>query len=673
MAPRQTQVKAGKEADALRLAAHALDTGPDNVLLTPAGDGLWSATLRNADADVEIHVSEDEMTAKVARYLPAVGQGAALGVERLAARLEQSGVRLPAAAKAVETLFARLRQGREIAGLVLVRGIEPVPGQPGTVKLHGDLRQPVFPGDVFATLIPPEDPQPGRTVTDREVLSAKAPGGAPFPPTLRRGCALTKDGAAICAEVYGLIQQKTNWIAVEPLCQVAADRMEVRGTIFPVAFGGRSVDVAMWSEALAAMAIRAPLEAVSLEAALGEARATGWPQENVLLGRGTPPVDGENGRFELLVETSQSVGTVREDGTMDFRERGTVHNVQAGAVLGRITPPGKGVPGTDVLGRALPARDGLPAVVAAGENVEMTADGKEFRSRIDGMVLFQNSVLAVTDIFEIRGDIDFATGNIHADKGSILIEGTVRSGFSVVAPGNVVVKEAIEGATVRAGGNVEVHRGLVMDGGGRIQAGGSVSAHFALQAQIQAGGEVIVDNDLTNCQVLARGRIVAVNGKGRIQGGTLRCGRGLEANEIGSELGVETVIVVGLEPEGHEELLAERAGLVIMVRKIDVALGAGDPRSILLRTAKAKRPAVAQLIKARIAARERIEVIDLDLEKQRQSLKQQAAARVVVRQVIHVGVTVTIAGSQLAVDHPLHACQLHYDPAADRIQIGPLA
>ncbi len=634
------------------------------------------------DTGLDLTISDNGMEVIVTGYTPPASTARKLSPEIIRQQLKATGIVLEPDSAALDRVIRMTQTNQNVCGMVIVRGQEPDPGKNGFIEPRGDLHSPVFPGDIFADIVPPQAPMPGKTVTGEEIIPSESDRAIPANPALKGECEITDDNAHIRALGYGLASIAGNKVTHEPLLKISRDRMEVTAPVFAHAFDGRETQPEYLRNALTAKGIKAELCEDEVNTALATIRETGKPVEGVLLCRGRPPVDGEDGRLELVVKTEKSVGAQRDDGTVDFHERDTVHNVKAGSILGRTIRPTRGTPGIDVFGNPIPAREGSPITISAGQNVEVSADGMEFMATIDGVVLMADNTLAVTDILEIAKDVDFATGNIHTENGSVMIGGSVRSGFEVTAAGNITVREAIENAVVQAGGDISVGRGIVMheegqydDTGhvdGSLKAGGNVYAHYAQNAKIEAGGDVVIENDLTNCEVLARGRVVATRGKGKIQGGTIRCGRGVEANEIGSDLGVMTAIIIGLESEKHTGLSKEQEKLEAMIHKIDLVLGTGDAREILVRTPKPKRQAVAKLLKARIGARERLAEIDVIFAEERKQRKEQARARVKVVRAIHPGVKLEIAGCQYEVEHALSACQFYFDSKEDKIQIAPL-
>ena len=134
-------------------------------------------------------------------------------------------------------------------------------------------------------------------------------------------------------------------------------------------------------------------------------------------------------------------------------------------------------------------------------------------------------------------------------------------------------------------------------------------------AQIEAGGDVDIANDITNCDVHADGKLIASRGKGHILGGEIITGKGMEVNEIGSELGVQTTVSVRIEHAEDEGLRQQRVKVKQAIRKIDEAMGSDSPNEILLRTKPEKRAAVAEILKHRITLVKRRKAISEQLNR----------------------------------------------------------
>jgi len=392
----------------------------------------------------------------------------------------------------------------------------------------------------------------------------------------------------------------------------------------------------------------------------------------LVIARAIAPKHGRDGEFQPTFESGKSVGSQNEEGRIDFYERNVAVSVKEGDVLGHVIPAEKGEDGRDVRGNPIRARDGEPAGVVAGINVETSADGLEFRAARDGVVVFDGKRLSVSDSFEIRGDIDFDCGNIRLPHGAVTVRGTVRSGFTVTCGHKLTVRGTIEDAHIEVGGDVEVGRGIVMRGTGKLKAGGSVTARFGENAHIEAGGDVIIRNELSNCHVVAHGRINVTSGKGRIQGGSMRCAGGVEANQLGSPLALPTFITVG--PVGHDirKLEQERQELSDMLDRIRSVVGQGTDQDVLARMPPGRQSSVEELLGARNRARLRLRELENSLTRARVGAKRAANACVKVHKTAFPGTVINIAGCTLKLTEPVHSSTFYYDPDGQSIAVRPL-
>ena len=61
-----------------------------------------------------------------------------------------------------------------------------------------------------------------------------------------------------------------------------------------------------------------------------------------VLAKGRPPVHGEDAHFDPAYDAEQKPGRVREDGSIDFRQRNIIIGVAENDFLGEFTPETKG-------------------------------------------------------------------------------------------------------------------------------------------------------------------------------------------------------------------------------------------------------------------------------------------------------------------------------------------
>ena len=107
---------------------------------------------------------------------------------------------------------------------------------------------------------------------------------------------------------------------------------------------------------------------------------------------------------------------------------------------------------------------------------------------VDGHVSLVDDKVFVSDVYSVE-DVSTATGNIDY-QGDVEVKGNVCENFSVKTRGNVFVQGVVEGATIEAGGNIVIARGMHGQNKGKLKAGGNVIAKFISAAQVETGGYV---------------------------------------------------------------------------------------------------------------------------------------------------------------------------------------
>lgn len=380
-----------------------------------------------------------------------------------------------------------------------------------------------------------------------------------------------------------------------------------------------------------------------IEAALRVCEERSALPRPICIANGTPPVPGRDARIEIESEPEKIIGTLEQSvDQIDFHERQVVKNVRAGQRIAMWLPATSGVPGRRVDGAELLAVDGKETTPVARENViatELEEGGIAFVAAIDGMLQVRpGNELAVLDLMEVPGDVDYDTGNIDAD-GSVLVQGTVRSEFRVTAKHDITVRESVEDATVFAGDVVFIEKGIFGGEHGRVSAGEHVSTRFAQNASIVCGGDVEIRDSDTNSVIECRGRLIATQGRGHLRGGRYTAFGGLVARELGSELGVTTIVSVGTDP--------------VLASKLH------DEREALLDAQEKGRKGSDDAMKARPAGPE-VHLCTTDLP----------FIEVLGR--VHSGVDIYIRGAHLQTDSVAKHVRYRFDPETGKITVEPL-
>ncbi len=270
--------------------------------------------------------------------------------------------------------------------------------------------------------------------------------------------------------------------------------------------------------------------------ALAHPRFTGAA---VLLAEGVPPTNGEDAEWILSFEPHVQPGTLRDDGTFDFRQRQLFTAVKTGDVIAARKFATAGREGTTVTGDPIPAEDGRDVTTMLGEGVDESEDGK-IRAIRDGVVKHvAGKLFDVVDHSVHSGDVDLRSGHLETG-GSLKVNGSVELGMVVRAGGDVEVTRNVDGGSIFSDGNVTIGGDLVTRGGAVLSARGSAMVRRIQGATAQCGQLFAVQKDSVDSDISAGEIQIA----GRLVGGVARAETRLEVRKAGSPRGAGTVLAV---------------------------------------------------------------------------------------------------------------------------------
>lgn len=274
---------------------------------------------------------------------------------------------------------------------------------------------------------------------------------------------------------------------------------------------------------------------------------------NEVVAKGDPHANGENAEIIYnFDDKAKGKPEVMEDGTVNFKNLGTVLAVKAGGVLAEKKPATKGKNGTTVTGRTIPGRDGRDAVLGVGKNTHLSEDGLKLISDIDGRIQFDGRIASVNSVMEIQGDVGVSTGNLSF-VGSIVVNGNICDGYEVKTTGDLTVNGVVEGAVLEVGGNLLISRGIQGHDDAHVSVDGNMVVNFINSANVTVGGDIEA-NSIMSSVVKCDGNVKLAGKQGQLVGGDLICKGNVEAKTIGSDLEVLTEIKLGLDAELVEEM-----------------------------------------------------------------------------------------------------------------------
>jgi uncharacterized protein (DUF342 family) len=370
-------------------------------------------------------------------------------------------------------------------------------------------------------------------------------------------------------------------------------------------------------------------------------RAFDRPGTPVTCARGDVAVNGTDAVIKYAHDVNIKGRPVElADGRVDFKDLNLFTVVSENELLAEKIPPTQGTPGVDVLGQPIFPKPGKDIPLPLGKNVY--AVGNEIRASIAGQLQMQNNKVHVLPVIEIKGDVDLSTGNVEF-VGNVLVRGSVQSGFTVKADGNVEINGSVSGGSVE-GNNVVIRMGIQGAQRGYVRARENVTTKFIENATVSAGGDVMVNDVILHSHVSAGKRVIVEGRRGFIAGGHVLAAEEIRAKTVGTHLAVATDLEVGVNPDiraeynelrkeikKNEVALDQAQKALNVLRNVNQANLPPDRREMLLKLTKAQFNLAGQVE----TMRRRITEIELLFEEMRYG-------RIRVAEVVYPGVKIVI-------------------------------
>lgn len=331
------------------------------------------------------------------------------------------------------------------------------------------------------------------------------------------------------------------------LLEVSEDSMTVTARFYPPSETGQRMSM---EEFMADLQFKKIIYGLNKELLESHFRK-GEYCKTLVVAEGRPPQHGKDAEIQYFFNTDpHAVPTLKADGSVDFFNLNTINHCKKGDLLAKIIPEDVGRRGINVAGVEIKPRAVKRATLRFGKNVVQSADRMSISSAVNGCVSLVDDQVFVTDLYEVE-NVDNSIGNIDFE-GSVQVNGNVCSEFSVTAKGNVIVKGVVEGASVRAEGDIVITRGMNGMSKGYLEAGGNIVAKFLENTRADAAGYISAESIL-HSKVTAGSEITVTGKRGFITGGHACAGFKVSAKNLGANMGASTVIEVGVNPRMKRE------------------------------------------------------------------------------------------------------------------------
>lgn len=500
--------------------------------------------------------------------------------------------------------------------------------------------------------------------------------------TIKADTGIYFDEANQCykASAYGFVildGQKIRWIS--PL-SISRDKSKAYYSVYPTKTG----KVPAYSdieEALHGYKILARVEQQKVEEQLksiepGDPRFT-----RILVAQGREPAHGHEEYFLPLINLKKKAGEIKSDGSIDFKEVGSIIEIKKFQDILRRVPAVKPADGYDVFGDKIFAdyisHDGY----YKGDNIEQGKEDENiFVSSIDGCADVDGKKISVLPVAFIHGDVNYDTGNIDFD-GSVHITGSVLPGFSVKARGDIIIEKNVDDAFIDAQGDITVKMGVVGKENVKLTANGKITVKYLLNAKVEAAGDIIVEDSIINSDVFSNTKISVIARQGKIIGGRATALYEIQVNVSGSPNETETQLTVGrnlfIEKElavVHKEIAKWRTTVDENIRKLKVSFGEAvfeNPKEFIAKLIPVKQKSCLLMLKELSANNKELKKIVDQSKEIQDKLKLEREPCIIIKNKAYPGTVISIKKSTKRIDSPIDNVKYYEDPDEKIIRFSP--
>lgn len=377
--------------------------------------------------------------------------------------------------------------------------------------------------------------------------------------------------------------------------------------------------------------------------------------------RGTPPVDGDDGRIkDYFPREAKLKYATRENGGIDFKSMNLIHNVKKGEVVCEITMPTEPKDGINVSGQPVRGKNGTMPPIPQGKNVVYSPERDKLVTACEGNLTFRSGRFQVENVFSVAGNVDNSVGNIDF-TGSVTIRGDVFEGFTVKAKGDITVMGIVEGAVLKAGGNILLHKGMRGMKSGVLEAEGDITAKFLEDCTIYAKNNIQAEY-IINSEVSCGHDLTLIGKRGAFIGGSCAVYNQMNVKTVGASSHITTTVTLGMTPQLMAEVERISGELVTASRK-----QAENTKDVTYLTGKLKDGTITPRQQERLTRLKLEAPVNALKEKK---LKQQVAE--LARQLrevgrarlsageVHPGTVINIGDCKMSISKREESCSFYY-------------
>lgn len=368
--------------------------------------------------------------------------------------------------------------------------------------------------------------------------------------------------------------------------------------------------------------------------------------KNMVIASGEAVTFGMDGHYSYTFNINpDKKPKLREDGSVDYLNLNLIQCVEEGDLLARYFSKKDGKDGMTVTGKIVkaPLYKNLPPL--RGRGFTLSEDGLEYYAAYDGKVELSVGGISVTKVSTIPSNVDIGVGNIDI-KGDVEIMGSVLTGLSVKASGNVTINGLVEAANITAGKDVLIKGGILGGGRAKVSAGGNVYAQFVENSEIVSGNCVQADS-IVNSLVTAYNDINIFGKTSSIIGGSLKANHIIRTKNIGSNAQVLTRLNVGIEASVVANLKQKE---IKLKEDIDELIKIEKAMELISKNPEQSKEMSLLLTRTKIEKNTSISELKKDIEDMKKRIALAKSALIIAEEIAYQGTIVSIDGIMLKLD-----------------------
>ncbi|NLM20158.1 MAG: DUF342 domain-containing protein [Peptococcaceae bacterium] len=179
---------------------------------------------------------------------------------------------------------------------------------------------------------------------------------------------------------------------------------------------------------------------------------------DIVVAESTPPVQTQHAQLIDYVgkplEDNQ-----QKDGKIDYFAC-KLRVCRKDEVLAKKIPGKEGIPGKNVFGQPLPVEQLKDFSFKLKKNIYISEDGLELRAACDGIPVRLGTYDYLVENVYIAKDIDLSTGSIDF-PGDVLVVGDVHDGLRVYSGGKIQIGGSVSGAELKAEAGLQVIKNVI--------------------------------------------------------------------------------------------------------------------------------------------------------------------------------------------------------------------